>query len=229
MGSAFDAAFNQARNARKRGDAGDTFMYNGKSYHSYTKNELDEMKTADYNEIANRLGWKERVTQTRPGKVNDVELSMYSTRNDPATMKNKQLAAMARSESFNEWKGKDPEFMAYLQKQQQENKMYSPEKVTMQGDPELTDDMENIIAQIALTGATMGGGSWLGGSILKGMTRTGGSQLLPSVGGSMKDVPGLSGSLSKIAQKKFEDAMQYGLLQDISKQKYINEIIKYIQ
>ena len=230
----FNAAFNQARQARLKGDAGDTFNYNNKSYHSYTKDELDEMGNADYNELAGNLGWKERTGKNGPARITDAHLSMYSTRSDATTMKQKQMMSELKmaipdrqsakdlgevgrmTSGFQQAdRNQDPEFMDFRNQSREEDLMYRQEKDRTEKSAELTDDMEGYISDAALMGASGGFAGLLGKALMKGMVRKGGSELLPK---ALEYTTGL-GSRSKL----FKNLVKHGDLTEISKsQPYLN-------
>ena len=194
----FGEAFYRSRKDRLKGDGGETFEWGGKKYHNYTKAELDEMDNANYNEIASRMHWKERVSSGKPGKTTDTELSQYSDRTDASTMKQKQLLnelqqpARQSSTAVNmggigadinarspqmisthrqNAKNNDPEFMAALQDMNEEKLMYRPEKDRMAKSPELTDDMIEGVRDTAIMQLLgFGAGGLLGKIATKGLS-----------------------------------------------------------
>lgn len=147
--------------------------------------------------------------------------------------KNKQIMAMARSGSFNEYKARDPEFQSFLARQKEEDLMYRPEKDRMPKSSELTDDMEMTIAEIA---GSLGGGMALRGLLgaalksarsYQGLGR--GTNLLPGPGSSLTPPSGVSRGLSQTVESRFQELLKHGLVQEIKNQPYIGEVLKYMR
>lgn len=245
--SEFGQAFRQSRLARLRDGGSETFQWRGKNYHNYTKAELNEMDNANYNEIAGRLHWKERVSKGKPDKVTDVELSQYSDRKDSRTMKHKQLlnelqsVASQSSTAVNtdslgmnvkarspeiisphrqNARNNDPEFMNALQDINEANLMYRPEKDRMEKSSELTDRMESEIIMAAIAGATGGLGSAALKAVRGGQGLARGAEMLPEAQSYLNNLTTKS--------KLWKNLLKDGQLQEILNQPYLKEIAKYI-